>query len=194
MSDLLDHTRKYISCEDPVESAARQQRVHEGEERDLMKETAISIIRSTEINLAAHNNQSQQAMEPIKTNDPTFGSAFDALVGPRRESPVRKGKSHSKKKDGFRPKLLPGSCSRKRNASVHLAHNSPRGQRITSQRADSSSNRSTNVINQTVEPSTPLRGTNRHEDITNQNPTIRVILARKKAKSGYFRTDLNPLP
>lgn len=62
MTDLLDHTRKYIFCEDPIESAARQQRVHKGEERDMMKETAISIIRSAENNLVAHLNQIQQGL------------------------------------------------------------------------------------------------------------------------------------
>lgn len=45
MNELQDVTLRYVNCGDPTESAARQQRVYEGESRGLMAETAARLVR-----------------------------------------------------------------------------------------------------------------------------------------------------
>lgn len=46
MGELCDVTIQYTSCIDPTESAARKQRVLQGETKGLMAQTATSIIES----------------------------------------------------------------------------------------------------------------------------------------------------
>lgn len=46
MNDLHDATLQYINCDDPVESAARRQRVLHGDALGEMEETAARIIAS----------------------------------------------------------------------------------------------------------------------------------------------------
>ncbi|CAA7059668.1 unnamed protein product [Microthlaspi erraticum] len=44
MQDLQDVTIRYINCEDPIESAARRQRVIESDSRGLMEETLTFML------------------------------------------------------------------------------------------------------------------------------------------------------
>lgn len=46
MEDLHEVTRQYLSCSDPVEAAARRQRVQYSDEQGLMEKTAASIMSS----------------------------------------------------------------------------------------------------------------------------------------------------
>ncbi|KAF3485097.1 hypothetical protein F2Q69_00055453 [Brassica cretica] len=56
MEDLHEVTRQYLSCPDPVEAAARRQRVLHGNAQGQMEETATAIIA------AARKRQDQQAL------------------------------------------------------------------------------------------------------------------------------------
>ncbi|KAG5395466.1 hypothetical protein IGI04_017280 [Brassica rapa subsp. trilocularis] len=56
MEDLHEVTRQYLSCPDPVEAAARRQRVLHGDAQGHMEETATAIIA------AARKRQDQQAL------------------------------------------------------------------------------------------------------------------------------------
>ncbi|KAH0936315.1 hypothetical protein HID58_013432 [Brassica napus] len=65
MNDLLEATLNYTNCPDPVESAARRQRVHD-EDAGLMEETATRIIAAAQRNLDRNevNTALNQAVTP----------------------------------------------------------------------------------------------------------------------------------
>ncbi|CAG7910582.1 unnamed protein product, partial [Brassica rapa] len=48
MEDLQEVTKQYLSCTDPIEAAARKQRVLTGDASGLMEETAASILAASE--------------------------------------------------------------------------------------------------------------------------------------------------
>lgn len=102
MDELQDVTLRYINCGDPTESAARQQRVTEGESRGLMAETAARLARistqsrvefdqvncpgaiSTSAPPASENRESSQ----IVGNSPAAGSTPNKRK--RGRPPIRK--------------------------------------------------------------------------------------------------------
>lgn len=65
MGELCDVTIQYTSCIDPTESAARKQRVLQGETKGLMAQTATSIIESAK---QAHlNNAAMLEIQQIRS-------------------------------------------------------------------------------------------------------------------------------
>lgn len=53
MEELQEATRQYLSCPDPVEAAARRQRVNIGDAKGEMEAAALSIIKAAEGKLAS---------------------------------------------------------------------------------------------------------------------------------------------
>ncbi|XP_013751123.2 uncharacterized protein LOC106453421 [Brassica napus] len=70
MTELQEVTLQYINVPDPVESAARRQRVLDGETQDLMAKTAATLLESamTKANNKASNHAFYAALEA--NNDP----------------------------------------------------------------------------------------------------------------------------
>ncbi|CAH8354545.1 unnamed protein product [Eruca vesicaria subsp. sativa] len=67
MKDLCYVTFKYTNVDDPVERAARMQRVALGEEHNLMENTAASIIAAATSNLSNHEIETNQAPDDHHT-------------------------------------------------------------------------------------------------------------------------------
>jgi len=53
MSELQEVTVQYITCADPTESAARKQRVLQGEARNLMANTTNLIIQAATVSTSS---------------------------------------------------------------------------------------------------------------------------------------------
>ena len=64
MEDLQEVTRQYLSCADPIEAAARRQRVMYGDANGLMEETTARII------LAASNQRGAIMIRGGDANNP----------------------------------------------------------------------------------------------------------------------------
>lgn len=109
-----------------------------------MREMAISIIKSAEINLAIQLQQNHQRTEPPTGNDCPPATETNIPAEPGQESPHTKKKGLAKKKMGLSPRILPGSCSKKRNASLLNSQTAARRQRSSPQR-----NVVTNTISET---------------------------------------------
>lgn len=122
LQDLQDVTLQYLSCADPVEAAARRQRVIEGDAEGLMEKTAESIL--------AASSEQRRPLSPwergIKSVSPP-GIDFDAAMQPSDKEdtppPVQEKAKRSKKKTQSQrgtngtPNILNGTSSRKRNIS-----------------------------------------------------------------------------
>lgn len=81
MEELQDVTVRYINCGDPVESAARLQRVIESETRGLMAETTASMLAAAELQQQATQNQSQQTVlhHTTPNHNPTAAQNLEIL-------------------------------------------------------------------------------------------------------------------
>lgn len=131
MEDLHAVTRQYLSCEDPTESAARKQRVLQGDAEGQMEKTAEGIIaaaiqQNEEARVIlgfteSHTNTQEPLAQPLLiTLPPTEGDeelpepATDQNA-PLRLSGRKRGRPAKLKSYITSPKSLSGVCSRKRN-------------------------------------------------------------------------------
>ncbi|KAJ4884961.1 Uncharacterized protein Rs2_35054 [Raphanus sativus] len=65
MKELQEVTRQYLSCPDPVEAAARRQRVIAGDANGQMEEAALAIIKAAENNQAASHRLRLSDSNPV---------------------------------------------------------------------------------------------------------------------------------
>ncbi|KAF3508579.1 hypothetical protein F2Q69_00003681 [Brassica cretica] len=123
MEELREVTYQYTNCADPVESAARKQRVLDGEVHGLMEQTASTIV--------AREQEAQQAYittrvaeTEVENEMETEQSATLPLVLPQPpQNSKRKGRPPKAKQREIRisPKIFKGSNSRKRNWTAAMA-------------------------------------------------------------------------
>ena len=128
MGELREVTVQYTSCADPTESAARKQRVLQGEARGLMANTAAQIIAAT---TGANHGENLTLELPAITSDPDQDTAV-LDIPLRAETPITATLVEKKKRG--RPPLnktitknttkLNGAKSSKRN--MVLVQNSPK--------------------------------------------------------------------
>ncbi|CAN7024434.1 unnamed protein product, partial [Brassica rapa subsp. trilocularis] len=71
MEELREVSYQYANCPDPTESAARKQRILDGEVHGLMEKTAVGIIAAAEA--SANSAQQLQSFQPSSTAGPIYG-------------------------------------------------------------------------------------------------------------------------
>ncbi|WZZ37096.1 hypothetical protein YC2023_020497 [Brassica napus] len=71
MEDLHEVTRQYMSCDDPVEAAARRQRVLYTDANGLMEETAARILASTQRRSPNSEQRETSECNPVTPPPPT---------------------------------------------------------------------------------------------------------------------------
>ncbi|KAL0734791.1 hypothetical protein Bca4012_011001 [Brassica carinata] len=116
MDELREATLQYTNHPDPIESAARRQRVLDGEVHGLMEKTAASIIAAA---YELHQQQSLRnaALQAVaaSTNQGVVPSPNVILLPASSSVPVtkRRGRPPKAKKQNPSPGTLAGASSRK---------------------------------------------------------------------------------
>ncbi|WZZ64983.1 hypothetical protein YC2023_076353 [Brassica napus] len=84
MEELQDATRQYLSCTDPVEAAARRQRVLTGDARGEMEQAAAAIIEAAKKKLLRNSQVRQDDSNPVTPPPPppAQGNSLQALLSP----------------------------------------------------------------------------------------------------------------
>ena len=129
MEELQQVTRLYTSCDDPIESAARKQRVLVSDAQGLMEETAQGIIIAAQKAQAAQTQLQEEILDhaliillPAKPTN-TIGSSTQqpttGITGKKRGRPARTRDLR------ISPKTFTGASSRRRIMSN--IHSSPGG-------------------------------------------------------------------
>lgn len=132
MGDLQEITRQYVNVSDPVESAARRQRVLEGESNDLMAKTAASLLVDaiTKRDQLASNQAFYAALEKADETTPQVESqnAEQVILEPTNLSqPRKRGRPPGKNATVVpRPNQPSGIGAKKRRVIIQ---NSPRVRR-----------------------------------------------------------------
>ncbi|CAL9234264.1 unnamed protein product, partial [Arabidopsis halleri] len=184
MSDLREVTIQYTTCADPTESAARKQRVLQGEAKNLMNDTVNLIIQAA----ATASAQSLHAHQTDQSNPQIEGRVTVSEVQPSSSDP----KDKPAKRGRGRPPLaksamkstvkLAGAKSQKRN----LTSGSPKkngGQKNSPQlgRSQAGPSSSKPAPTQTNSQTKGLTGkTSSHKNAKTTNPQITLIPAMKK--------------
>ncbi|KAG7572582.1 Reverse transcriptase domain [Arabidopsis suecica] len=125
MGELREVTIQYTSCADPTESAARKQRVIQGEARGMMAETAACIVASATHTTQADNPLLTEAFS--QENIPAFDSTLvpdaptDPIAVPAKKKRGRPPVNRSLNKSPLR---LTGVKSQKKN--LVLTQGSPK--------------------------------------------------------------------
>lgn len=164
MIELPEDTLNYINVLDPVESAARRQRVLEGETCGLMAETAAKLLASAlnKDNLAASNQAASnrvnfyEALEANKEPTPTKEVQETAPVQlePSQSSqPKKGGMPPGKRTTTAKQNVLQGAGSKKRN--VQQIQNSPRVRKSYSSQSISKRHKGGNQTTQRRKPNIP---------------------------------------
>lgn len=126
MEELQQVTRLYTSCDDPIESAARKQRVLVSDAQGLMEETAQGIIIAAQKAQAAQTQLQEEILDhaliillPAKPTN-TIGSSTQqpttGITGKKRGRPARTRDLRISQKRLLVLPLADGSCQ----ASTHL--------------------------------------------------------------------------
>ncbi|KAG2302260.1 hypothetical protein Bca52824_030911 [Brassica carinata] len=124
MEDLRIATLQYVSCADPVESAARKQRVLQSELNGMVEETAANIIHSATLaSLAATGALTSQAQPPEAVGESsshvqpyvtqTEEVGLTERNAKKRGRPARSSSARTSIR--LSPKTFSGTGSRKRN-------------------------------------------------------------------------------
>ncbi|WZZ81988.1 hypothetical protein YC2023_102560 [Brassica napus] len=135
MEELREVTYQYTNCPDPVESAARRQRVPDGEVHSLMEVTTTRIVAAA-VEAQQHNqNVSIPQISPAATdrvvnaaNSQSVMPAPNVILLPASSAAPttkRRGRPPKARKHNPSPRLLAGTSSRKHNLAK--AHSSPGG-------------------------------------------------------------------
>ncbi|KAL0652768.1 hypothetical protein Bca4012_095459 [Brassica carinata] len=133
MEELREVTYQYTNCPDPVESAARRQRVPDGEVHSLMEVTTTRIVAAA-VEAQQHNqNVSIPQISPAATdrvvnaaNSQSVMPAPNVILLPASSAAPttkRRGRPPKARKHNPSPRLLAGTSSRKHNLAK--AHSSP---------------------------------------------------------------------
>ncbi|KAJ4907592.1 Uncharacterized protein Rs2_11250 [Raphanus sativus] len=140
MEELREVTYQYANVPDPVESAARRQRILDGEVLNLMEQTAAGIIaREQETHQAYLATTGIETITEMEVEGQQLPSAPIELPQASQHS-KRRGRPPKPKQREIRlsPKVFKGSSSRKRNLTNSAASSaSPAGliNRSTDQQA-----------------------------------------------------------
>lgn len=116
MTGLREVTIQYINHPDPIESAARRQRVHESDARGDMEEAATRIVATARTTTAA--------TLPLTTILPSEATILlgDSHTSEQTAQPKRRGRPPAgKKKQSPAPRNLAGVCSKKMNLALACA-------------------------------------------------------------------------
>lgn len=85
MEELNEVTRQYLNCSNPIEAAARRQRVLAGDAGGEVEETALAIIESAKKNLLNASHSTEADSNPV-TPPPVVGNYLQNQLCP--EPPV----------------------------------------------------------------------------------------------------------
>ncbi|KAG7591058.1 Ribonuclease H-like superfamily [Arabidopsis thaliana x Arabidopsis arenosa] len=123
-AELEDLTTQYVNCANPIERAARQQRVLLGEENHLIRETASAIIKAA-LNKTGQSSQCPEIareefgasrMEEQESSAQLQSRNDEIDLGPLSGPSRKRERSQSHHKQRQNPIMLPGASSKKRNA------------------------------------------------------------------------------
>lgn len=192
MGALREVTVQYVSCADPTESAARKQRVMQGESRGLMAETAANIIAAA-TNFSAQLNLPTTNL-PIEELEPPRDSQVAVIPqDPTPEAPAKKkrGRPPVNRLLNKSPLKIFGVKTQKRNlvqAQGSPTRKPPLGKTNLPRRENSgnssrawSSRRTVPHVEENISPG------------RRQGPKIALIPASKKGLVD-FQNPPNPLP
>ncbi|KAH0908641.1 hypothetical protein HID58_031962, partial [Brassica napus] len=139
MEEIREATLQYISCHDPMESAARKQRVLQSEMNGDVEEAATRILQASTTAALARTETLQASELPIHSNQVNLQAETSALPTKKRgRPPTVKGRKTMIRAS---PKTFSGMGSKKRNiARLHASPGtaSRSGTRRTTQQVASS--------------------------------------------------------
>lgn len=118
LEQLREDTFHYTNVEDPVEAAARLQRVYNSEENNLMEETASRIIEAAANNLRAHEESNRGLMNaaPVLYSTPRAQPETTSTQTPRSSRRTR-DRANSTRRIQASPRIFAGTNLRKINIS-----------------------------------------------------------------------------
>lgn len=179
---MSDVTVQYITCADPTESAARRQRVIQGEARNLMNNTADRIIEA-DVASAPSPSLSRQRSPPPQTSRPSQSTDNPPPAkGLEKQAKRGRGRPPLAKQNPKPPAKLTGAKSQKRN----LVQGSPKknvGNKASTKPAASQGGPS---LSKPSSGNLPISGTNPNPKSGNakggkaSNPKISLVPATKK--------------
>lgn len=197
MSELREVTVQYTTCADPTESAARKQRVLQGEAKNLMSETANLIIQAA----ASASAPSLPAQQPIQTNSQPEGRSFVSedlpTLSDPKDKPARRGRGRPPLAKSLLKSTvkLAGAKTQKRN----LTAGSPKktgGQRSSPQKGSSQAGPSNpkTAQKQTTNQTSGHKGkASSQKNAKTTDPQITLIPAMQK-KMVDFQNPPTPIP
>lgn len=121
MEELQEVTQRYINVPDPTESAARKQRVIEGERRGLMAETAANILAASLMQDHLPIEEDTLTNQEPEQDLPQLNMGLAATHSENNKR--KRGRPPLKKTVSNSPHCLPGASSRKRK--IHNLRPSP---------------------------------------------------------------------
>ncbi|KAJ4872386.1 Uncharacterized protein Rs2_45950 [Raphanus sativus] len=165
MEELHDVTRKYLSCKDPAEAAARRQRVLQSDAEGLMEATAASILAASTVQQNERNLRTGELSNPA-IPPPLQDPLLQALIYPAPLAlfePINGGEENIGQ-DPYYSDVSP------------LTHQEPRQPAWRTPRL-----RSTVVSSQEITRDTPL-ALQTPLELRNDNETLRSFQDRAKGK------------
>lgn len=122
MEELREVTYQYTNCADPVESAARRQRVLDGETHDMMAKTAAAMVETEQECQQAYLAALGTAVVPENLIDTEQNETNPLELSQPAQSHKRRGRPPKPKPKQreirVSPKVFKGASSRKRNLTT----------------------------------------------------------------------------
>ncbi|CAN7066880.1 unnamed protein product, partial [Brassica oleracea var. botrytis] len=124
LGEVRDTMLQYTKVADPTESAARQERVRQAEEKGQLERSAARIARkSLDKQTVPHNeNQDIYSSPPARTHASLrLGAPIDEPADMQEDMPIMKkkpGRPPGKRKVANSPRTVAGTSARKRKVSA----------------------------------------------------------------------------
>lgn len=121
MDELIEVTYQYNNVADPVESAARKQRVLNGEAHGLMETTAAAILETELLAQLAYLAARAAEAPTEEMMIPQDTSNFPLTTTQPAQQSKRRGRPPKQRDLRISPKVFKGASSRKRNLTMASA-------------------------------------------------------------------------
>ncbi|CAN6850426.1 unnamed protein product [Brassica oleracea] len=131
MTELQEVTFQYVNVSDPVESAARRQRVLECETQELMAKTAATLLAEA-INTGNQNASNHAFYAALEQNEESPAQATEQIAAPtsgqaieersQLTQPRKRGRPPGRRSTNINQQALKGARSKKRNKGEQMNH------------------------------------------------------------------------
>lgn len=166
LEELREVTLQYIHCPDPVESAARRRRVIQGEEKNLMANTASNIIAAATASAVHNANAVQTGSQIILLPDSEIVHADTGAVPPGRKMPTgakttattgtkRRGRPPGPTKKQTTSKIMGGSAKKRIFSKIQASPARQSGTPSSAMRGRTNATLSANIHNVAAPASAP---------------------------------------